>query len=168
MTNQTGYRYILSNNKTKYFRLWRYNKVWVLSECSLSILWVPFEWLLSGFWVLSECLLHALWVILKSSWSHHDQKIKIVSSRLLFNTFYQTDRQMNDDLYFLSFCLSQKFYEDEELKETRCHACVSACVCLWYSSNKHFERSCELLSKQCQCIVMSISVIPLLMTLLSG
>ena len=32
--------------------------------------------------------------------------------------------------------------------------------------NKHFERSCELLSKQFQCIVMSISVIFLPMTLL--
>ena len=44
-------------NKTKYFRLWRYDEVF--SEC-----------LLSNLWVLSECLLNALWCILKSSWRH--------------------------------------------------------------------------------------------------
>ena len=52
-------------NKTKYFRLRRYDEVLLLSF-SLNAVWV--------FWVLSECLLNALWfmihpeVILKTSW----------------------------------------------------------------------------------------------------
>ena len=31
-------------NKTKYFRLRRYDAVWLLSECLLNALWVLFKW----------------------------------------------------------------------------------------------------------------------------
>ena len=52
-------------NKTKYFRLRRYDTVWVLSDYSLSALLV-----------LSECSLNALWVLLK--WIYA-KKMKIES-----------------------------------------------------------------------------------------
>ena len=47
------------NNKTKYFRLRRYDEVWLVSF-SLIALWVLFKYSLSALcvlWVLSECLL---------------------------------------------------------------------------------------------------------------
>ena len=62
------YDSILHRNKTKYFKLRRYDEVWLLSV-SLIDLWLLFKYYLSAFWVFSECLLNALWVILKSSWS---------------------------------------------------------------------------------------------------
>ncbi len=67
-------------NKTKYFRLQSYDKVWLLSW-SVSTLWVLSACLLSAVRVLSDFLLNALWmlywshpeVILKSSWSYYKE-----------------------------------------------------------------------------------------------
>ena len=54
-----------SFNKMKYFRLRRYDEIYIialfLSDCSLS-----------AFWVLSECSPNAFSMLSESSWSHHD------------------------------------------------------------------------------------------------
>ena len=52
-------------------------KVIVLSECSLSALWVLSECSLSALWVFSECSLSVLWVLsecsLSMTWIWHDR-----------------------------------------------------------------------------------------------
>ena len=87
--------------------------LWLISECSLSILWVPSEYSLNACLMLLESSWRHPEDILKTSWKHHEESEAErwrLSALEHFVPNGQTDGQTHRHCDFLSSCWSQQIY----------------------------------------------------------